>query len=228
MASLFSTFDPHSFMGLPLAWASSLTVLILLPSSFWSSHRQILSFFTKAKTVLVSELTSSFHSKSLKRAVILPVSLLIIILLNNRIGLLPYTFTASTHLSFTLALALPLWLGHVVKAWIYMPQRMLAHLVPLGTPPVLMPFIVIIERVSNLIRPLTLSVRLAANIIAGHLLLSLISGPASAAPSSLVVLIVIRVMLLATLESAVVLIQAYVFSVLSTLYLQEVNSYKLN
>ena len=87
-----------------------------------------------------------------------------------------------------------------------------------------MPFIVLIEITRNVIRPLTLSVRLAANIIAGHLLLTLLSQGAPTVPLALLLVILSTVVLLATLESAVALIQAYVFSVLRTLYLQEVNN----
>lgn len=228
MSNLFSTFDPNSFLNWPLAWISVLTTLARVPISFWAAKTQRSTLFVRVKLFTLKELTSSIGPKALRRAVVLPVALLSIILFNNRLGLMPYTFTASTHLSFTLALALPLWLGHVLMAWLNIPQRILAHLVPMGTPPVLMPFMVIIEIVRNVIRPLTLSVRLAANIIAGHLLLSLISGPANLGSLVIVGLIVVSVMLLVTLESAVVLIQAYVFRVLRTLYLQEVNSYKLN
>ena len=94
---------------------------------------------------------------------------------------------------------------------------------PLGTPPALMPFIVLIELIRNVIRPLTLSVRLAANIIAGHLLLTLLTQGAPHASIVLVLCILSAVIALAALESAVALIQAYVFRVLRTLYLQEVN-----
>jgi len=101
---------------------------------------------------------------------------------------------------------------------------MLAHLVPSGTPYVLMPFMVIIELIRNIIRPLTLSVRLAANIVAGHLLLTLLSSQCSNVLLVVLLPLITALVLLAVLESAVALIQAYVFSVLSTLYVAEVNS----
>lgn len=105
---------------------------------------------------------------------------------------------------------------------------MLAHLVPLGTPYPLTPFMVIIEIVRNVIRPLTLSVRLAANIVAGHLLLTLLSSQ-SLNPSYLIIALVLSALiLLSVLETAVALIQAYVFSLLSALYLNEVNSFPIN
>jgi F-type H+-transporting ATPase subunit a len=104
----------------------------------------------------------------------------------------------------------------------------LAHLVPVGTPYVLMPFIVLIELVRNIIRPLTLSVRLAANLVAGHLLITLIRTPAASVPRILLLLLIIGLIILMVLERAVAFIQAYVFSILSTLYLREVNSIKFN
>lgn len=104
---------------------------------------------------------------------------------------------------------------------------MFAHLVPSGTPYVLIPFIVLIETVRNIIRPLTLSVRLAANIVAGHLLLTLLSSQCGNVSIIILSFLILALVLLATLESAVALIQAYVFSVLRTLYVAEVNSSKL-
>jgi F-type H+-transporting ATPase subunit a len=86
-----------------------------------------------------------------------------------------------------------------------------------------MPFIVCIETISNIIRPGTLAVRLTANIIAGHLLLTLIGNTGNAMPTLLVSLLVLAQIALLTLESAVAIIQSYVFAVLSTLYSREVN-----
>ena len=92
------------------------------------------------------------------------------------IGLFPYVFTRKSHISFTLTLALPLWLGRIILSITYQYNNLLAHLVPVGTPRFLIPVIVIIETVRNVIRPLTLSIRLAANIVAGHLLLTLLGS----------------------------------------------------
>ena len=99
---------------------------------------------------------------------------------------------------------------------------MLAHCVPLGTPPVLMPFMVLIETIRNLIRPGTLAVRLAANIIAGHLLLVLLGNQGSNLSSAFLVVLIVTQILLLVLESAVAVIQSYVFAVLATLYSREV------
>lgn len=99
---------------------------------------------------------------------------------------------------------------------------MFAHLVPQGTPTVLIPFMVVIETVRNVIRPVTLAVRLAANIIAGHLLLTLLGGTGPSLVHRVVWVLIISQILLLILESAVAVIQSYVFAVLRTLYASEV------
>ena len=152
------------------------------------------------------------------------ISLFSLILYNNFLGLLPYVFTRSRHMAITLALSLPLWVTLMISGWINHTQHIFAHLVPQGTPSVLIPFIVLIETISNIIRPGTLAVRLAANIIAGHLLLTLLgnTGPSITSSFLLSILIFSQILLL-TLESAVAIIQSYVFAVLRTLYTREIN-----
>lgn len=99
---------------------------------------------------------------------------------------------------------------------------MFAHLVPQGTPVALIPFMVVIETIRNVIRPGTLAVRLIANIIAGHLLLTLLGGTGPSLSYIVVSLLIFSQILLLLLESAVAIIQSYVFAVLSTLYTGEI------
>jgi F-type H+-transporting ATPase subunit a len=99
---------------------------------------------------------------------------------------------------------------------------MFAHLVPQGTPPILIPFIVVIESIRNIIRPGTLAVRLAANIIAGHLLITLLGNTGTSLRLILINILIITQLLLLILERAVAIIQSYVFAVLRTLYSREV------
>lgn len=114
----------------------------------------------------------------------------------------------------------------IFYGWINHTLYIFAHLVPQGTPGLLLVFIVLIERIRNLIRPLTLSVRLGANIIAGHLLLVLLGGQAGVLGVDVVVVLLGQIMLL-VLELAVAIIQAYVFVTLITLYFREVNYDKI-
>jgi len=88
-----------------------------------------------------------------------------------------------------------------------------------------MPFIVLIETIRNVIRPGTLAVRLTANIIAGHLLITLLGNQTARASGIILASLIIVQILLLTLERAVAIIQSYVFAVLSTLYSREITSH---
>jgi len=143
-------------------------------------------------------------------------------------GLFPYVFTRRSHISFTLTFALPLWLGRMLLSIIYQYNNLLAHLVPVGTPRFLIPVMVIIETVRNVIRPLTLSIRLAANIVAGHLLLTLLGSQGPLLRIFNLVFLMVGLFLLLLLEVAVACIQSYVFTILRSLYLNELISNKFN
>lgn len=84
-----------------------------------------------------------------------------------------------------------------------------------------MPFMVVIETIRNIIRPFTLAIRLTANIVAGHLLIVLLNSADPSTPSALAPLLLLAKLALLLLELAVAFIQAYVFSVLVTLYASE-------
>merc|ERR1712061_571706 len=111
--------------------------------------------------------------------------------------------------------------GRILLSIIFQYNNLLAHLVPTGTPAFLMPIIVIIETVRNIIRPITLSIRLAANIVAGHLLLTLLGSQGPNVSIAILIILIISLILLVILEVAVACIQSYVFTILSSLYLNE-------
>lgn len=224
MSNLFSSFDPVSFFNLPLNWLSRALILIVLPLGFWASKNQPLVLLASLIKQVKLEFKASLNPYSVPGLLLPSLGIFLYILLNNSLGLSPYLFTASRHLVFTLALAAPLWVGHMVLASIATPSQVLAHLVPLGTPGLLIPFIVAVEIIRRVIRPLTLSIRLAANMTAGHLLLALLGGQGYGLGVTTLVCLLTGLILLASLETAVSLIQAYVFRVLSTLYINEVNS----
>nr|URH16461.1 ATP synthase F0 subunit 6 [Cryptotermes havilandi]URX54400.1 ATP synthase F0 subunit 6 [Cryptotermes havilandi] len=225
MSNLFSVFDPStSNFNLSLNWTSTFLGLLLLPTSLWL----IPSRYSMLWNTLLTKLHSEFKtllgvSKINKGSTFLFVSLFSLILFNNFLGLFPYIFTSTSHLTMTLTLALPLWVSFMVFGWINNMNHMFEHLVPQGTPAALMPFMVCIETISNIIRPGTLAVRLTANMIAGHLLLTLLGNNGPTITHSLLWVLIIAQILLLVLESAVAIIQSYVFAVLSTLYSSEVN-----
>lgn len=222
IANLFSSFDPSTNIGLRLNWIRSLLGILFIPYIFWLIPSRMNILWIKITLTLHNEFKILLGKNRNGRSLIF-ISLFRFILFNNFLGLFPYIFTRSRHLSITLALALPLWLRFMLYGWINNTIHIFAHLVPQGTPPVLIPFIVCIETIRNIIRPGTLAVRLSANIIAGHLLITLLGNTGPIISVYLLNLLIIVQLLLLILESAVSIIQSYVFAVLRTLYSREVN-----
>nr|QDI93795.1 ATP synthase F0 subunit 6 [Tuxedo cruralis] len=222
MTNLFSTFDPTTSMNLSLNWVSTFIGMMIMPMMYWIIPSRMNMMFKILFLNLYNEFKTLLGQKS-KGFNLMIISLFMFILFNNLMGLMPYIFTSSSHLTFTLTLALPLWMSMMMFGWINKTQEMFAHMIPNGTPPVLMPFMVLIETISNLIRPGSLAVRLTANMIAGHLLMSLLGNNMSEASMLIMPLILSIQIILMMFETAVSVIQAYVFSVLTTLYSSEVN-----
>nr|YP_009178636.1 ATP synthase F0 subunit 6 [Bactrocera arecae]ALF36404.1 ATP synthase F0 subunit 6 [Bactrocera arecae] len=224
MTNLFSVFDPSSsIFNLSLNWMSTFLGLLMIPSAYWLMPSRWHIFWNSILLTLHKEFKTLLGPSGHSGSTFIFVSLFSLILFNNFMGLFPYIFTSTSHLTLTLSLALPLWLCFMIYGWINHTQHMFAHLVPQGTPAVLMPFMVCIETISNIIRPGTLAVRLAANMIAGHLLLTLLGNTGPSLSYAIVSLLLIGQIALLVLESAVAIIQSYVFAVLSTLYSSEVN-----
>nr|YP_010037317.1 ATP synthase F0 subunit 6 [Dacus trimacula]QQW48093.1 ATP synthase F0 subunit 6 [Dacus trimacula]WCB98311.1 ATP synthase F0 subunit 6 [Dacus trimacula] len=224
MTNLFSVFDPSSsIFNLSLNWTSTLLGLTLIPSAYWFMPSRWHIFWNSILMTLHKEFKTLLGPSGHSGSTFIFVSLFSLILFNNFMGLFPYIFTSTSHLTLTLTLALPLWLCFMLYGWINHTQHMFAHLVPQGTPAVLMPFMVCIETISNIIRPGTLAVRLAANMIAGHLLLTLLGNTGPSLSYLIVTFLLMGQIALLVLESAVAIIQSYVFAVLSTLYSSEVN-----
>nr|UPL66054.1 ATPase subunit 6 [Cyrtorhinus sp.] len=222
MTNLFSTFDPTTSMNFSLNWMSTFLGLILTPSMYWLTPSRF-SYFMKMMFMNMYMEFKTLLGNNSQGFCLMMMSLFLFILMNNMMGLLPYIFTSSSHLSYTLSLALPMWVSMMMFGWINKTQEMFAHLIPKGTPAILMPFMVLIETISNLIRPGSLAVRLTANMIAGHLLMSLLGNNMTESNYIIMPMIWIIQVGLMMFETAVSLIQAYVFSVLNTLYSSEVN-----
>nr|QMQ99287.1 ATP synthase F0 subunit 6 [Aplastodiscus arildae] len=221
--SLFDQFASPSLMGIPLILIALLIpwLFFTTPSKRWSSNRlaSIQSWASKSfSKQIFTPLNTPGHSWAL-----MLTSLMVFLLTMNLLGLLPYTFTPTTQLSLNLGLAIPLWLATVATGFLNQPTASLGHFLPEGTPTPLIPILIIIETISLFIRPIALGVRLTANLTAGHLLIQLISTAAIAliASPSVSSLIFIILLLLTVLEIAVAMIQAYVFVLLLSLYLQE-------
>lgn len=224
IVSFFDQFASPSYLGIPL-----IALAILLPSvcypaplSRWINNRLITVqgwFINQFTSQLILPLNVGGHKWALLLA-----SLIIFLVTINIVGLLPYTFTPTTQLSLNMGLAVPLWLATVIIGMRNQPTVALGHLLPEGTPILLIPVLIIIETISLFIRPLALGVRLTANLTAGHLLIQLIATAVFVLLPiipTVAVLTATVLLLLTLLEIAVAIIQAYVFVLLLTLYLQE-------
>nr|UPX88079.1 ATP synthase F0 subunit 6 [Aedeomyia squamipennis] len=223
MTNLFSVFDPSSsILNLSLNWSSTFLGILIIPSSYWIMPNRFQIIWNKIMITLHQEFKTLLGPNN-NGSTLIFVSLFSLILFNNFLGLFPYIFTSTSHLTLTLTLALPLWLSFMMYGWMCNNKHMFAHLVPQGTPPILMPFMVCIETISNVIRPGTLAVRLTANMIAGHLLMTLLGNTGPMPSYFILMIILITQIALLVLESAVAIIQSYVFAVLATLYSSEVN-----
>nr|AAY16829.1 ATP synthase F0 subunit 6 [Mastigoproctus giganteus] len=222
LMNLFSIFEPSSFLNIPLMWIILILPMIFIPTTFWFKFSPANQLTYTIFYQLNSEFNQIMTSFKHKGTTLIFSIMFLMILTYNFIGLFPYIFTSTAHLVVTLSLALPFWLTFMFFGWVKNTNLMFSHLVPIGTPQALSPFMVCIETISNIIRPITLSVRLAANMIAGHLILSLMSMVFSPIlMKTYFVLPMISPILI--LESAVAIIQAFVFSMLVTLYSTEIH-----
>nr|AMA76454.1 ATP synthase F0 subunit 6 [Iksookimia koreensis] len=222
--SFFDQFASPSYLGIPLiAIAISLPwVMYPTPSARWINNRLITIqgwLINRFTNQLMLPLNVGGHKWALLLA-----SLMIFLITINMLGLLPYTFTPTTQLSLNMGFAVPLWLATVLIGMRNQPTVALGHLLPEGTPIPLIPVLIIIETISLFIRPLALGVRLTANLTAGHLLIQLIATAVFVLlpmMPTVAILTAAVLFLLTLLEVAVAMIQAYVFVLLLSLYLQE-------
>nr|YP_009109984.1 ATP synthase F0 subunit 6 [Akodon montensis]AIR76226.1 ATP synthase F0 subunit 6 [Akodon montensis] len=221
--NLFASFATPTVMGLPIV-----IPIIMIPSMMITSSSRILTnrllTFQHWLIKIITKQMMMIHSAKGRTWSLMLLSLIIFIGTTNLLGLLPHTFTPTTQLSMNLGMAIPLWAGTVVLGFRHKTKSSLAHFLPQGTPLPLIPMLIIIETISLFIQPMALAVRLTANITAGHLLIHLIGGATLVLtsinfPTALITFIILT--MLTILEFAVALIQAYVFTLLVSLYLHD-------
>lgn len=222
ITNLFSIFDSNTNNLIELNWISSLINIIILPILYWIISSRIIKVNNLFLSFLYHEFKIIIINKFNYLNIIFLISLILLILLNNFMGLFPYIFTRSRHLIFSLSFSIPIWISLIIFIILKNFNFIFSHIIPQGTPNLLIPFIVLIESIRNLIRPSTLAIRLTANIIAGHLLLTLLRERANTIIVISLLIIIIQIILL-ILEFSVSIIQSYVFTILNTLYIKETN-----
>nr|AKM70200.1 ATP synthase subunit 6 [Chaetosiphella stipae] len=216
MMNLFNIFDPTTMiMNFQFNWMSTIFIIIFMPNFMWILPNRINWILFKLNINLNKEILMLYKSKNLKSPSFMFISLFMFIFLNNFYSLFPYIFSSSSHMVFSMSLALPFWLFFIMMSMYNNIKNLIAHLIPLNTPLILAPFMTIIESMSIIIRPLSLSIRLTANLIAGHLLMTLLNF------NSIMIIILMIQMFMMMFELCVAFIQSYVFSILSSLYSSE-------
>nr|YP_010722187.1 ATP synthase F0 subunit 6 [Hebius metusium]WDV09943.1 ATP synthase F0 subunit 6 [Hebius metusium] len=221
--NMFEQFSSPELLLIPTAPLSMLIPIMMIhhkPKLL--GNRMTTAIFWFLKMILLN-MTNQLTLDGQKWCRVL-TSLLIVILLSNLLGLLPYTFTSTSQLSMNMAMAIPLWMATIMFGVMKKPSTTLAHMLPEGSPTPLIPFMIMIETISIMMRPLALGVRLTANITAGHLLMTMISSATLNFINTYIPLSIMTwtlLLLLTLLELAVACIQAYVFVLLVILYLQE-------
>lgn len=217
--NLFSVFDPTSYFRLSLNWIILLIVFSFIPIKYYLIERGLIKIFK----ILFIQVRRVFKEVSFPNHLALNflcVMTFIYLVLRNLLGLFPFIFTRTAHPVITLGFGVVLWLSFFLIGFSCNFKIRCAHLVPEGSPFVLSPLIVLIERVSHLIRPFTLSIRLAANIIAGHLIIGLLSRIRIVSLLGFFSSIILQNILF-VLEFGVTVIQGFVFRILLLLYALE-------
>ena len=202
---------------------SDTTILFLL---FLGTKKKLL---VPSKIQMITEMSYSFVAKMINDTAgsnakpFLPFifSLFMFVLFCNMIGMLPYSFTVTSHIIVTFVLAAIVFVGVTIIGFIKHGVKYLELFVPKGVPVALLPLIIVIEIISYLARPVSLSVRLFANMLAGHTMLKVFGGFVISLgllggwlPLSFSVALI-------GLEILVAFLQAYVFAILTCIYLND-------
>nr|QLI49113.1 ATP synthase F0 subunit 6 [Chlorocebus pygerythrus] len=219
--NLFTLFATPTILNQPATIPIIMFPMLLIPTSKHLINNRLITIQHNLVLFTLKQMMTTHNTKGRTWSLML-MSLITFITTTNLLGLLPHSFTPTTQLSMNLAMAIPLWAGTVITGLRFKTKSSLAHLLPQGTPTLLIPMLVMIETISLAIQPVALAVRLTANITAGHLLMHLIGNATltllTISPSA-TSLVFMLLTLLTILEIAVALIQAYVFTLLVSLYL---------
>lgn len=185
-------------------------------------------FFIEKLYIIIENTLKDMLPKDYMRYIPLTIILFLFILTNNIIGLIPYSFTTTAHFIMTITMSLTIMIGVTLIGIFKHKHKFILLFVPSGLSKggmkVIIPLIFFIEIISYLIRVISLSVRLSANLISGHTLLKIVANFGLKYTIAIPVLLVIPIALLGAiylLEIGVAMIQAYVFTLLTTTYIKD-------
>ena len=213
-----------SFTNASLFMAISAILILLL--LFFGTKRKSL---VPSKIQLVTEMSYTFIAKMIndtagsnaKTFFPFIFTLFMFVLFSNMVGMLPYSFTVTSHIIVTFVLAAIVFIGVTILGFVKHGIKYLELFVPKGVPMALLPLIIIIEIISYLSRPVSLSVRLFANMMAGHTMLKVFGGFVISLGLLGGWLPLGFSVALTGLEILVAFLQAYVFAILTCIYLND-------
>uniref|UniRef100_UPI0030FEA35E ATP synthase F0 subunit 6 n=1 Tax=Austropallene halanychi TaxID=3135633 RepID=UPI0030FEA35E len=198
---LFSGLNTNMYLiNLPMKWMSMMIIIFLIPNKFWMIPSRMESMKMKLTKFIPVKLT-------------MLIPMMMAIMMMNWMSITPYIFSPSPHGLFVFMMAFPLWLSTEIMRTKSNLSKRISEMLPTRTPYFLVPLMIPVEMVSLLIRPMTLTLRLAINITAGSLITSL-----TTISSFLMMPVILPQIMLHILEIAVSMIQAYVFISLINLY----------
>lgn len=159
-----------------------------------------------------------------RRHVGIIISIFMFVLMNNIIGLVPYSYTTTSQIIITITMSLTIFIGVTITGIKIQGKKFIYLFIPSGIPKAILPLLFIIELISYFFRIISLSVRLTGNMVAGHTILKIISSLGTKITSVSKLLIILPVsflFLLVGLELGVAIIQSYVFAILTTSYIKD-------
>lgn len=206
------------FMVIALVIAIGFFTIALKEKSFIPGRLQALAELVYK---MVEDTVLSSSGEGGKKFIPLIFSLFLFILLCNLLGMLPYSFTVTSHIAVTFALATFIFIIITITGFVKHGMHFFSLFLPKGTPLWLAPLIILIEFFTYLARPVSLSLRLAANMIAGHVLLKVLAGFVISMSLYFKWMPIPLMIILIGFEIFVAILQAYIFTILSCVYLND-------
>nr|WNO18595.1 ATP synthase F0 subunit 6 [Paralepetopsis sp.] len=227
LVDIFSSFDDHNVMvtgSYFFMWVGPMMFFSLFCLKKWVVLGGFGEFFSVLQLISFCQTHRSLGGRYMGGFCLIMCSFFITLVVFNLSGLVPYCFSITAHLSFTLSFGLVMWMSIMISSICMNYLKVMQGFLPSGAPTLINPFLVLVETVSNLCRFLTISIRLMANIGAGHIILSLVGMVLCTkifSYSDFWEVELLGGIGLFSFEFCVALIQVYIFCLLISLYSNE-------
>jgi F-type H+-transporting ATPase subunit a len=209
--------NSSAFMLLTVICATALMVLAVRPRAGVPGRWQLLA---ELSYQFIARMVSDNIGKEGRTYFPLIFSIFMFVLFGNLIGMIPYSFTFTSHIAVTLTMAVVIFLMVTVIAFMKHGLKFFSFFLPEGVPIILSPLMIVIEVISYFTRPFSLSVRLFANMMAGHTLLKVIGG--FVVPLGIFGIVPIAgLVAVMGLEFLIAFLQAYIFTILTCIYIND-------